>query len=168
MKDETLLGPWVRRFLLEHLVAERNLARNTQVSYRDTLALLLPFASKHGGRAIDRMTIEDLTPSIVHKFLDHLERDRQCNGVTRNQRLATIRSLARFIGMRSPAHVAWCAEIRATPFKKTAKTGIGYLERRRWTPSWPNRIGVRLSETATMLCSCSCTTAALAPTKRRN
>jgi site-specific recombinase XerD len=129
MKDETPLGPWVRRFLLEHLVAERNLARNTQVSYRDTLALLLPFASKHAGRAIDRMTVEDLTPSVVRKFLDHLERDRQCNGVTRNQRLATIRSLARFIGMRSPAHVAWCAEIRATPFKKTAKAGIGYLEK---------------------------------------
>jgi integrase/recombinase XerD len=129
MKDEMLLGPWVRRFLLEHLVAERNLARNTQVSYRDTLALLLPFASKHGGRAIDRMNVEDLTPSAVRKFLDHLERDRQCSGVTRNQRLATIRSLARFIGMRSPAHVAWCAAIRATPFKKTAKTGIGYLEK---------------------------------------
>jgi len=88
MRDETLLGPWVRRFLLEHLVAERNLSRNTQASYRDTLALLLPFASKHGGRAIDRMTVEDLTPSIVRKFLDHLEHDRQCSGVTRNQRLA--------------------------------------------------------------------------------
>jgi integrase/recombinase XerD len=129
MRDETLLGPWVRRFLLEHLVAERNLSRNTRASYRDTLALLLPFASKHGDRAIDRMTIEDLTPSIVRKFLDHLEHDRHCSGVTRNQRLATIRSLARFIGMRSPAHVAWCAEIRATPFKKTAKTVIGYLEK---------------------------------------
>lgn len=129
MKDETLLGPWVRRFLLEHLVAERNLARNTQVSYRDTLALLLPFASKRGRHAIDRMTVEDLTPSIVREFLDHLEHDRQCSGVTRNQRLATIRSLARFIGMHSPAHVAWCAEIRATPFKKTAKTEIGYLEK---------------------------------------
>jgi integrase/recombinase XerD len=129
MKDETLLGPWVRRFLLEHLVAERNLARNTQVSYRDTLALLLPFASKQGGRAVDRMTVEDLTPSVVRKFLAHLEHDRKCSGVTRNQRLATIRSLARFIGMRAPAHVAWCAEIRGTPFKKTAKTGIGYLEK---------------------------------------
>jgi integrase/recombinase XerD len=129
MRDETLLGPWVRRFLLEHLVAERNLSRNTQASYRDTLQLLLPFASKHGGRAIDRMTVEDLTPSAVRKFLDHLEHDRQCSGVTRNQRLATIRSLARFIGMRSPAHVAWCSEIRATPFKKTAKTVIGYLEK---------------------------------------
>jgi len=40
MNNLTLLGPWVRRFLLEHLVAERNLARNTQLSYRDALTLL--------------------------------------------------------------------------------------------------------------------------------
>ena len=40
-----------------------------------------------------------------------------------------IHSLARFIGMRSPVHLAWCAEIRAVPFKKTAKTAIGYLEK---------------------------------------
>jgi len=33
------------------------------------------------------MTVENLTPSIVRKFLDHLEHDRQCSGVTRNQRL---------------------------------------------------------------------------------
>jgi site-specific recombinase XerD len=75
------------------------------------------------------MTVEYLTPTIVRKFLDHLERDRQCSDVTRNQRLATIHSLARFIGMRSPVHLAWCAEIRAVPFKKTAKTVIGYLEK---------------------------------------
>jgi integrase/recombinase XerD len=129
MKDESLLGPWVRRFLLEHLIAERNLSHNTQASYRDTLMLLLLFASRHGGGAIDRMTVEDLTPAIVRKFLDHLERDRQCSDVTRNQRLATIHSLARFIGTRSPVHLAWCAEIRAIPFKKTAKTVIGYLEK---------------------------------------
>ena len=129
MKDESLLGPWVRRFLLEHLVAERNLSHNTQASYRDTLMLLLPFASRHGGGAIDRMIVEDLTPAIVRKFLEHLERERQCSDVTRNQRLATIHSLARFIGTRSPVHLAWCAEMRAIPFKKTAKTVIGYLEK---------------------------------------
>ncbi|GLR46036.1 integrase [Mesorhizobium amorphae] len=124
-----LLGPWVRRFLLEHLVAERNLSRNTQASYRDTLMLLLPFASNHAARAIDRMSVEELTPSIIRQFLDHLECDRKCSGVTRNQRLATIRSLARFIGMHSPVHIAWAGEVRAMPFKKTAKTMIGYLEK---------------------------------------
>ena len=128
MNDKNLIGPWIRRFLLEHLVTERNLARNTQASYRDTLTLLLPFVGEHGHRAIDRMTVEDVTPAIVRQFLDHLERDRRCSDVTRNQRLATIHSLARFIGMRSPIHVAWCSEIRSIPFKKTAKTLIGYLE----------------------------------------
>jgi len=129
MKNESLLGPWVRRFLVEHLVAERNLSHNTQASYRDTLMLLLPFVSRHRGGAIDRMTVEDLTPAIVRTFLDHLERDRQCSDVTRNQRLATIHSLARFIGTRSPVHLAWCTEMRAIPFRKTAKTVIGYLEK---------------------------------------
>jgi integrase/recombinase XerD len=37
------LGPWIRRFLLEHLIKERNLSENTQRSYLDTLAMLLPF-----------------------------------------------------------------------------------------------------------------------------
>ncbi|PYV67674.1 MAG: integrase, partial [Acidobacteria bacterium] len=40
MSKGNLLGPWVRRFLLEYLVSELNLARNTQRSYRDTLGLL--------------------------------------------------------------------------------------------------------------------------------
>ena len=40
MDKTAMLGPWVRRFLLEHLVGERNLAANTQRSYRDTLVLL--------------------------------------------------------------------------------------------------------------------------------
>lgn len=129
MKDKSLLGPWIRRFLLEYLVGERNLARNTQISYRDTLTLLLPFASKRTGIAIDRMTVEDLSPTIVREFLDHLEQDRQCTGTTRNQRLGTIHSLARFIGMRSPVHLSWCTEIRLIPFKRTDKTVIGYLEK---------------------------------------
>ena len=129
MKNETLMGPWVRRFLLEHLVAERNLSPNTQASYRDTLTLLLPFASEHSGRAIDRMTVEDLTPTIVRKFLDHVENVRGCSGVTRNHRLAAVHSLAKFIGMRSPVQIAWGTEVRSIPFKKTAKNVIGYLER---------------------------------------
>src|SRR5260370_13758529 len=99
------MGPLVRRFLLEHLVSERSLSRNPQASYRDTLTLLLPFANEQSGRAIDRMTVEDLTPAIVRKFLDHVECVRGCSGVTRNHRLATIHSLAQFIGMPSPAHI---------------------------------------------------------------
>lgn len=129
MRDRNLLGPWVKRFLLEYLVAERNLARNTQVSYRDTLTLLLPFVARRVSAAIDRLSVEDISPDTVRAFLIYVEHERGCSVVTRNQRLGAIHSLARFIGTRSPEHLAWCTEIRSIPFKKAAKTMIGYLEK---------------------------------------
>src|SRR4029079_9295302 len=102
MTDPSLLGPWVRRFLLEHLVGERNLARNTQQSYRDTLRLLLPVAARHSGKEIDSLHIEDRTAERIRAFLLELEQQRGCGAATRNQRLAAIRSLAHFIGRHSP------------------------------------------------------------------
>jgi integrase/recombinase XerD len=53
MTDTTSLGGWVRRFLLEHLVGERNFARNTQRSYRDTLRLLLPFTARRARKRLN-------------------------------------------------------------------------------------------------------------------
>ena len=127
--DEALLGPWVRRFLLEHLVLERNLARNTQRSYRDILALLLPFVSAQCRTPIDRLRIDDLSPALIRQFLAHLEQARHCAVATRNQRLGALHTLARFIALHSPQHVAWCGEIRAIPFKKTPTPVVGYLEK---------------------------------------
>ncbi len=129
MHDHDLLGPWVRRFLLEHLVAERNLSRNTQASYRDTLTLLLPFISREAKVPVDRLSVSHVSQTRVRAFMEHLERNRNCATVTRNQRLAAIHSLARFIGLRSPEHLDWCSQVRSIPFRKTTKTMIGYLDR---------------------------------------
>lgn len=129
MRNRDLLGPWVRRFLLEHLVADRNLSRNTQVSYRDTLTLFLPFVGERASIALDRLSVADITPDLVRAFLAYLESERQCGVGTRNQRLAAIRSLAYFVGARAPEHLAWCTEVRAIPFKKSAKRMIDYLDK---------------------------------------
>jgi len=98
MSKTNLLGPWVRRFLLEYLVSELNLARNTQRSYRDTLGLLLPFVARHARKEIDEISVMDVSPDAVRLFLRHLEESRKCAVSTRNQRLAAIHSLARFVG----------------------------------------------------------------------
>src|ERR1051325_5766000 len=129
MNDLTLLGPWVRRFLLEHLVAERNLARNTQRSYRDALAMLIPFVADKLHQSVDRLTVINVSADLVRLFLSDLERSRKCSIATRNQRLAAIHALARFVGEHSPEHIAWCGQIRSIPFKKASKTLIPYLEK---------------------------------------
>jgi len=129
MKTISLLAPWIRRFLLEYLVSDRNLAHNTQRSYRDTLVLFLPFVAKKLAKPVDQLAIEDVCSSTVRPFLLELEQTRGCSISTRNQRLAAIHALARFIGERNPEHMAWLAEIRSIPFKKTSKPSMAYLDK---------------------------------------
>jgi site-specific recombinase XerD len=127
MPDIVTLGPWLRRFLGEHIVTERNLARNTQKSYRDTFNLLLPFVSRKLRKPVDRLAVSDLTSRQTLLFLAHLEEKRGCSIQTRNQRLAAIRAFARFVGSRDPAQVEWCGHIRAIPSKKAMPQPVGWL-----------------------------------------
>ena len=129
MRDRTLLGGWVRRFLLEHLVSDRNLAHNTQQSYRDGIALLIPFLAVQQKKAVDKLLVADLSAETLKRFLDSLEKQRKCSIRTRNQRLAVIHALARFIAERSPEHVAWCTEIRSVPFKRFHRPCLPYLDK---------------------------------------
>ena len=129
MRDVDTLGPWLERFLLEHIVTERNLARNTQKSYRDTFALLLPFVSGKVGKPPDQLVVRDFTSGRVLEFLAHLEDDRGCSVQTRNLRLTAIRAFARFVASRDPAQVAWCGHIRAIPSKKAMPQPISWLTR---------------------------------------
>ena len=129
MRDTDVLGPWMRRFLLEYVVGERNFAANTQRSYRDTLCLLIPFLATTTKATVDRLTIGHATADILRRFLNHLETTRHCGVATRNQRLAAIHSLARYIGERSPEHLAWCSEICRIPLKKAPRETVCYLEK---------------------------------------
>jgi site-specific recombinase XerD len=125
----TLIGNWIRRFLLEHLIGERNLARNTQLSYRDTMLFLMTFAASSAGKTVDKLTIDHVSADCVRLFLADLEKQRHCSISTRNQRLSAIHALARFVGEHSPEHIAWCAAIRAIPYKRTARPTMPYLEK---------------------------------------
>ena len=68
MASSPRCGSWIRRFLLEHLVRERNLARNTQYSYRDTLALLMPFVAGQVHKPIDQLDVVDVSAENVRQF----------------------------------------------------------------------------------------------------
>ena len=165
MDKRELLGPWLRRFLLEHLVHERNLSHNTQQSYRDTLTMLLPFVAERVETPLDRLQVIDVSANRVRAFLTHLEQVRKVSISTRNQRLAAIHALARFIAEHSPQHVAWAGEVRTVPFKKTVRELVSYLDKHEVeallaTPDRTTAHGQRNYA----LC-CSSTTPARAPVK---
>ena len=129
MSNPSTFGPWLRRFLTEYIVTERNLARNTQKSYRDTFALLLPFVRVRIRKPVERLAVRDLTARLVRQFLDHIENDRGCSVQTRNQRLSAIRAFARFVASRDPEHIEWSASIRAIASKKATPPPISWLSK---------------------------------------
>jgi integrase/recombinase XerD len=129
MTNASLLGPWIRRFLTEYITGVRNLARNTQRSYRDTLRLLLPTVAVRARKPIDRIAVDDVSADRVRQFLNDLEEKRGCGTATRNQRLAAIHALARFIGLQAPEWVDWSGQVCAVPFKKSPQALVTYLEK---------------------------------------
>ena len=129
MDNQDFLSPWIKQFLLEYLINVKNLSRNTQQSYRDTFRLYLPYVAKQVGKPIDRLTVGDISPDGLKKFLLNIESKRKCSLATRNQRLAAIHAFAQFVGLNSPEHVEWCRQIRLIPFKKAPRSLITYLEK---------------------------------------
>jgi site-specific recombinase XerD len=89
----------------------------------------LPFIARAAHRRIERLRVEDVSPARTRAFLHDLEKTRGCRIATRNQRLAAIRSLARFIGLHSPEHLEWSGQIRTIVSKKAAHPLIAYLEK---------------------------------------
>src|SRR5260370_25630980 len=114
MSKSGLLGPWVKRFLLDHLIEERNMSRNTQRSYRDTLMLLMPYVTAEQNKPVDRLDVFDLSSAVLRGFLHHLEQHRRCSVRTRNQMLAAVHPMTRFLSEPIPRNIAWCNQIPPT------------------------------------------------------
>jgi len=129
MNNRGALGSWIRRFLMEYLVGERNLARNTQQSYRDAVRLLVTFVAAKTRKKVDELLVPDVDADMLRAFLRHIEEKRKCSVSSRNQRLAAIHALAGFIAERCPEYLDWCAQLRIVKAKRSAPKPVCYLEK---------------------------------------
>ncbi|HYB29243.1 MAG TPA: tyrosine-type recombinase/integrase [Solirubrobacteraceae bacterium] len=121
------LSTAIQGFFSDRLLRERNASPHTIGSYRDTLRLLLSFASQRTGKQPTKLTLEDLDAALFGAFLDHLERERDCSARTRNLRLTAIRSLFRYCALRLPEHAALIERVLAIPPKRHDRTLVTYL-----------------------------------------
>jgi site-specific recombinase XerD len=129
MTESHLLGQYVRRFLLEHVVTDRGLSRNTQKSYRDTIRLLLQYLAHYYGCDATHISIEQVTAEAVSSFLADREKKHNNSSATRNQRLATIHSLMRFAARKTPELLALATQVQNIPLRRVAAQPMPYLEK---------------------------------------
>jgi site-specific recombinase XerD len=121
------LAPTLQAFFTERLIGERRASPHTIAAYRDTLKLLLAFASNRLRRQPCKLDIADLDAPLIAAFLDHLERERGNTVRTRNARLAAIHSLFRYAALRHPEHLQDIERVLAIPPKRSDRATVTFL-----------------------------------------
>jgi integrase/recombinase XerD len=123
----TALAPTLQAFFTERLIRQRHASGHTIAAYRDTLRLLLVFASTRTAKKTSRLDLADLDVTLIAAFLDHLEHQRGNSVRTRNARLAAIHSLFQFAALRHPEHADDIGRVLAIPAKRSDHTIVTFL-----------------------------------------
>ena len=122
-----LAGRWLSKFLTSHLAGERDLSPQTIASYRDAIRLLLTWFRDVEGTPPEKLRLADLDRARVLCFLDWLQAERGNSAATRNQRLAVIKSFARYTAVERPEFLGQATQILAVKQKKTPAADMGHL-----------------------------------------
>lgn len=117
----------VQDFFVQHLAIERNVSPHTISAYRDAMKLFLRHCSEVEGCSPDELSHEVLDTKTVRAFLNWLERVRNCSARTRNQRLAALKSFARYVANVAPEHLERCRLIRELPPARFERPQVHYL-----------------------------------------
>jgi integrase/recombinase XerD len=121
------LATSLQAWFTDRLIRERNASPHTIASYRDTIRLLLTYASHRLGVEPSRLDPDQLDAPLIGAFLDHLEADRGCSPRTRNTRLAAIRTFYRYCLLRHPEHAATIERVLQIGPKRHERALVTYL-----------------------------------------
>ena len=125
--DGDLAGRWLSKFLTSHLAAERDLSPQTIASYRDAIRLLLTWFRDVQATPPEKLRLADIDRARVLAFLDWLQAERGNSASTRNQRLAVIKSFARYTAIERPELLGQATQILAVRQQKTPAGDMGHL-----------------------------------------
>jgi len=117
----------IHEFFDQYLPRIKGSSQQTIRAYRDTYILLLPFAANYHGVKIKSLKIGHLSNELILTFLDYLEKERGNKTITRNQRLAAIKAMAKMIRFMHPQKSALADRILGIPQKRFQKQLIGFL-----------------------------------------
>jgi integrase/recombinase XerD len=117
----------LHQFFSNYLPHIKGVSQHTIRAYRDAFTLFIPFAANRLKIKTGSLMLDHLTPAMVLAFLVDLEQKRQNAPVTRNHRLAAIKSLAKMIRFMHPEKRDVAEKILAIPQKRYQRKLIGFL-----------------------------------------
>jgi site-specific recombinase XerD len=125
--SETDFAQYITGFLSRYLPGQRNLSKNTISSYRDAFKLFLVYCESEEKLKIKKITIDDITPKLMMRYLAWLEGVRRCGIATRNQRLAAFKSFFHYVVAVDPKHLLLYQQILGLPMKKSPRPTMSFF-----------------------------------------
>ena len=128
-RPTTCLAELLQAFFDDYLPHQQALSPRTIESYRDALRLLLEFIESRDGKTVAQVELADLTPELIHGFLEHLEQVRHNSIHSRNIRLAAVRGFLKFAAPwdASPRHAI--SQSLTVPMTRFVRSKPDFLSR---------------------------------------
>jgi len=126
-KPESLLT-LTQSFFLNYLQSIRGASPHTVRAYRDALKLFFQHLTEQKRTAIANLQLDDIQAEAVLTFLDHIESKRSNSAVTRNCRLAAIRSFVQHLLRQDVTRAAQYGRVLAIANKRATHRAVVYLE----------------------------------------
>ena len=115
-------------FFLNYLQSTRGASNHTVRAYRDALKLFFLFLSGQKRKSIQDLDLDDIQAEAVLTFLSHIESKRSNSAVTRNCRLAAIRSFVQHLLRYDVTRAGQYGRILAIQTKRATHRPVAYLE----------------------------------------
>lgn len=115
-------------FFHSYLQGTRGASAHTLRAYRDALKLFFLFLADRKRKAVADLSLEDVQAETVLAFLDHIEAKRSNSAVTRNCRLAAVRSFVQHLLRQDVTRAGQYSRILAIRTKRATRRVVTYLE----------------------------------------
>ena len=124
---ESLLNS-TQGFFQKYLCQTRGASAHTLRAYRDALKLFFLFLAGHEHKPVAGLTLDDIRANTVLAFLEHIESKRGNSAITRNCRLAAVRSFVQYLLRHDVTRAGQYGAILAIKTKRATRRAVTYLE----------------------------------------
>lgn len=128
MKNQKSLPSLIQSFFSDHLAIHKGVSPNTIKAYRDVVKLFVSHVATVNLKKITALSPDDMTVEVVLSFLKEIENGRKNSAITRNHRLAALRTLFSYLSTQDPQHLGQYQKIMLVPFKRAPRPLMGYLD----------------------------------------
>jgi integrase/recombinase XerD len=127
LKSESLLE-LTQSFFHDYLLRTRGASAHTIRAYRDAVKLFFLFLASRKHRSLAGLNLDDIQSEAVLAFLNHVESQRSNSAVTRNLRLAALRSFVQHLLRQDVKRAGQYGRILAIRTKRATHRVVRYLE----------------------------------------